>query len=182
MLKMARVNGSPSRNSRTGVLVDAVGDAVARAFPIESTTISLGQSSINFMCGLTRADITAQGEWLVSQVEAADILIIGTPVYRASCTGVFKHFFDLVDKDILRGRKAVLCATGGTAMHGLMLEHHLRSLMSFFSVHTMPTALFGLNEDFADGKIANPDLNVRIKRVVSELVDVMAENRVLIHA
>ena len=174
MLKLVRVNGSPSANSKTGVLVDAVGDAIAKVLPVESTTVALHDCAMDFMCGLTRAEITARGEWLAQQTEQADILIVGTPVYRASYTGVFKHFFDIVDKDILRGRKAVLCATGGTAMHGLVLEHQLRALMSFFSMHTMPTALFGLSEDFHNGQVVSEGLKERISRVADELASILA--------
>lgn len=182
MLRMVVVNGSPGAVSRTGVLVNAVGDAIARVLPVERHNMALAESAIDFMCGLSRDEITTKGEWMMREVERADILVVGTPVYRASYTGVFKHFFDLVDKDALRGRKAVLCATGGSAMHGLMLEHQLRSLMTFFSMHTMPTALFGLNEDFKDGRVVSASMLERIDRVAGELATLMSESRVLLHA
>jgi FMN reductase len=34
----------------------------------------------------------------LAAVEAADALIVGTPVYRASFTGLFKHFLTLLNK------------------------------------------------------------------------------------
>jgi FMN reductase len=37
----------------------------------------------------------------LAAVEAADALIVGTPVYRASFTGLFKHFFDFVEQTAL---------------------------------------------------------------------------------
>lgn len=182
MLKMVVVNGSPGAVSRTGVLVNTVGDAIARAMPVERTTIALAESAADFMCSLSRDHVTINGERALREVESADILVVGTPVYRGSYTGVFKHFFDLIDKDALRGRKAVLCATGGTALHGLMLEHQLRSLMTFFAMHTMPTALFGLNEDFKDGRVMGASMLERIDRVAVELLDVISESRRLLHA
>ncbi|KWT71390.1 FMN reductase [Hyphomicrobium sulfonivorans] len=111
--------------------------------------------------------------------EQADLLILGTPVYRATYTGVFKHFFDLVDRDAMRDRKAVLCATGGSPLHGLMLEHQMRPLMGFFSMQTITTGLFGLTDDFADGRVVSPDLNKRIERVTSEVVAAFAPAQAL---
>lgn len=169
MVTMVRVNGSPSAQSRTGVLVDAVGDAIARELPVEDHTVSLSVGGRDVLSGLTRNDITAEGERLVRLAERADLLIVGTPIFRASYTGLLKHFFDLVDIDAMRGRKVVLCATGGSAMHGLVLEHQLRPLMSFFAMMTVPTTLYAVGDDIRDGKIANELLLARIDRVVGEV-------------
>lgn len=169
MLTMVRVNGSPRAQSRTGVLVDAVGDAIARAMPVEDHTVSLSLGGRDVLSGLTRDDLTEEGERLVALAERADLFVVGTPIYRASYTGLLKHFFDLVDIDAMRGRMVVLCATGGTAMHGLVLEHQLRPLMSFFSMMTVPTTLYALPDDVQDGAIANELLLARIDRVVREV-------------
>lgn len=169
MLTMVRINGSPSSHSRTAVLVDAVGDAIAGALLVKDHSISLAASGKDIMCGLTRPDISDEGEKALRLAESADLLIVGTPIFRASYTGLLKHFFDLVDIDALRGRKVVLCATGGNEMHWLVLEHQLRPLMSFFSMVTVPTGLYAVGSDVKDGKIVNELLRARIDRVVEEV-------------
>lgn len=174
MLTMVRINGSPSAQSRTGVLVDAVADAIARVLPVEDHAVALSAGGKDVFAGLTRADITEEGERLVRLAECADLLVVGTPIFRASYTGLLKHFFDLVDIDAMRGRKVVLCATGGTAMHGLVLEHQLRPLMSFFSMLTVPTTLYAVGDDIRDGAIVNELLLGRINRVVSEVEELFA--------
>ena len=179
MLTVVTINGSPTKPSRTGILLDAVAEAVAGELTCTRETIALADVAPEFMCGLTRPDITAKGEELLRMTECADLLIVGTPVYRATYTGVLKHFFDLVDRDAMRERKAVLCATGGSPLHGLMLEHQLRPLMGFFSMQTITTGLFGLTDDFADGRVVSPDLNKRIDRVANEVVAAFAPARAL---
>lgn len=174
MLTMVRINGSPSVHSRTAVLIDAVGNAIARSLPVEDHSISLAATGRDIMTGLTRLDISDAGEKAVGLAERADLLIVGTPIFRASYTGLLKHFFDLVDIDAMRGRKVVLCATGGSAMHGLVLEHQLRPLMSFFSMMTVPTTLYAVGDDFQDGRIANELLRTRIDRVVCEVRDLFS--------
>lgn len=50
-------------------------------------------------------------------VEQADVLVVATPVYRGSFTGLFKHFFDFIDQDALIDTPVLLAATGAaTAM------------------------------------------------------------------
>ena len=47
-------------------------------------------------------------------------------------TGAFKHVFDLVRHDRLRGTPVILTATGGNLSHSLVTEHELRPLFGFF--------------------------------------------------
>ncbi|WP_436849618.1 CE1759 family FMN reductase [Streptomyces avermitilis] len=63
-------------------------------------------------------------------VASADGLIAVTPVFSASYSGLFKSFFDVIDKDTLTGKAVLAAATGGTARHSLALEHALRPLFS----------------------------------------------------
>jgi FMN reductase len=121
------------------------------------------------MCGLTRPGVSAEGERLLRLVEASDILVVGTPMYRASYTGLLKHFFDLLERDELRNRKAVLCATGANQMHTLALEHELRPLMSFFPIQTTATAIYATSGDFTDGVISNTAIKDSIERAAGEM-------------
>jgi len=171
---MLRINGSPSRPSKSGILIDAIANAIASAMSIESHAVTLSDIASEYMCGLMRADVTPKGEEILRLVERADLLVVGTPIYRASYTGILKHFFDLVDRDVMRGRKAVLCATGASEMHSLALEHQLRPLMAFFAIHSAPTAVYGTNSDFAEGRISNPSLRACIDRAAGEAINLLA--------
>lgn len=174
MPTMVKINGSPTQPSKTGILINAIGDAVARKMALRSETVSLSEVAPEIMCGLTRSEVTDTGERLLQLVEHADLLIIGTPVYRAAYTGILKHFFDLVDRDAMRNRKAILCATAGSSMHALVLEHQLRPLMGFFAIQTVTTGLYGLSEDFAQGAVVSPSLKDRIERAANEAVELLA--------
>ena len=82
---------------------------------------------------------------MIDDIERADLLIVGTPVYRGSYTGAFKHVFDLVRHDRLRGTPVILTATGGSQMHGLVTEHQLRPLFGFFGALSLPTTVYATN-------------------------------------
>lgn len=174
MPAMVKVNGSPTKHSKTGILIDALGDAISRIIPMESHTIPLSDVGHEIMCGLTRTDIGSGGKQLLQIAERADVLIIGTPVYRASYTGLLKHFFDLIDRDVMRGRKAVLCATGANQMHSLVIEHQMRPLMGFFSIQTPATGIYATSDQFADGAVSSAALKADIERVAEELCGLLA--------
>src|SRR4051812_8461191 len=62
----------------------------------------------------------------VDTVTGADGLIAVTPIFSASYSGLFKTFFDVLDKESLVGKPVLLGATAGTARHSLALEHAVR--------------------------------------------------------
>jgi FMN reductase len=63
-------------------------------------------------------------------VEQADALIVISPVYKASYTGVLKTFIDLIPEKGLAGKKVLPIATGGTLAHLLSLEYAFKPLFS----------------------------------------------------
>ena len=107
-------------------------------------------------------------------VERADGLIAVTPIFSASYSGLFKTFFDVVDKDALSGKPVLLGATAGTARHSLALEHALRPLFAYLRTIVVPTAVFAAAQDWGAGDVTSRDLVRRIERAAGELADLVA--------
>lgn len=98
----------------------------------------------------------------------ADGLVVVTPVFSASYSGLFKSFFDVLDKDVLAGTPVLIAATGGTARHSLVLEHALRPLFAYLRAVVVPTGVYAASEDWgAEG------LDGRIERAAEELAALM---------
>ena len=105
----------------------------------------------------------------------ADGLIAVTPIFSASYSGLFKTFFDVLDKDALDGKPVLLGATAGTARHSLALEHAMRPLFAYLRAAVVPTAVFAASEDWAGGgRRASRALAERIERAAGELADLVA--------
>ena len=101
-------------------------------------------------------------------VTGADGLVVVTPVFSASYSGLFKSFFDVLDKDALAGTPVLIAATGGTARHSLVLEHALRPLFAYLRAVVVPTGVYAASEDWgAEG------LDGRIERAAEELAALM---------
>ncbi len=168
---MARANivgisGSLTRPSRTTALVGAILDRLAGDGDVRF--IELVDEAPHVFAAMPRGSLSGQAEAVVEAVEQADLLVVGSPVYRASYTGALKHLFDIVDHRALQGTPVLLAATGGTPLHGLMIEHQLRPLFGFFNALTLPTAIFALETDF-DGHVLTSDPVVeRVDRAVAE--------------
>ncbi|HET7030156.1 MAG TPA: FMN reductase [Candidatus Limnocylindrales bacterium] len=112
---------------------------------------------------------------VIDQLLGADGLIAVSPIFSASYSGLFKLFFDVVERDGLAGVPTLLAATGGTARHSLALEHALRPLFAYLSATTIPTAVFAAAEDWGrTGVTADRTLADRIDRAARELADTVA--------
>jgi FMN reductase len=107
----------------------------------------------------------------VDTVTGADGLIAVTPIFSASFSGLFKTFFDVLDKEALVGKPVLLGATAGTARHSLALEHAMRPLFAYLRAVTVPTGVFAASEDWAGG--ADRALADRIDRAAGELADLV---------
>jgi FMN reductase len=78
----------------------------------------------------------------------ADVLVVATPVYNGSYSGLFKTFTDLLAMDDLVGTPVVLGATGGSARHTLAVDQELRPLFTVLQATTVPTGVYAARDDW----------------------------------
>ncbi|MBB3674938.1 FMN reductase [Modestobacter versicolor] len=107
----------------------------------------------------------------IDTVVGADAVIAVTPVFSASYSGLFKTFFDVIDKDALIGTPVLLGATAGTARHSLVVEFAMRPLFAYLRAVPVPTGVFAASEDWAGG--GSTALAGRVDRAAGELADVL---------
>lgn len=172
-MSIVGLSGSLSNPSRTTSLVELiVGQTGDRAFS-KREVINVGDMAPFLGHAINPQQLPVEIAQAHAKLESADVLVIGTPVYKGSYTGLLKHFLDLLEPKALSGKVAILAATGGSDHHALVLEHHLRPLLSFFGVHTVPTAVFAKDVDFIkDGsgkyRLDSPDIRERIVTSVEQ--------------
>lgn len=104
-------------------------------------------------------------------IEAADGLVVATPVFRGSYAGVLKTVLDLLEAGSLRGVPTVLAATSGTTRHTLVTEHAMRPLLSYFGALTLPTTIVATPEDLVLGTRPTRELAARVDRAGAELAE-----------
>ncbi|WP_278255862.1 CE1759 family FMN reductase [Nocardioides convexus] len=102
----------------------------------------------------------------IDAVRHADALVVVTPVFSASYSGLFKTFFDVLEPGTLDGKPVVIAATAGTARHSLVLDHALRPLLAYLRAVVVPTGVFAAAEDF--GATDDGSLDKRVQRAAGE--------------
>ncbi|WP_449555775.1 CE1759 family FMN reductase [Kocuria kalidii] len=106
-------------------------------------------------------------------VTGADALIAATPTFKASYSGLFKSFFDLVEDGALADLPVLVAATGGTARHSLMLDTAMRPLFTHLKALVLPLGVYAATEDWA-GETLEP----RIRRAGAQLAGLLAPGTV----
>jgi FMN reductase len=167
-LRIVGFAGSLSRPSKTRALVDLVTAKAAASLGATTATYDLTDLQPALGKAQTLDDLSGPPRAMMTQVLSADLLVVGSPVYKGSYTGLFKHLFDLIDPAALAGKPVLLTATGGGEKHALVIEHQLRPLFGFFEAATFPTGIYASGADFSDGVPASPALLTRIDRAISQ--------------
>jgi FMN reductase len=163
-MKLVVVSAGLSVPSSTRLLADRLAAATARHTSVDVQVVELRDLAVeiahNFTSGFPGRALSAALE----AVTQADGLIVVTPVFSASYSGLFKSFFDVLDQDALTGKPVLIAATGGSARHSLVLEHALRPLFAYLRAVVVPTAVYAASEDWGAEGLAE-----RIDRAAGEL-------------
>ncbi|TIT29040.1 MAG: FMN reductase, partial [Mesorhizobium sp.] len=144
-------SGNFTRPSKTRGFVEQVVKDIARQHGLSASTYDVEDLGPSLGQAKWARDLDEQARAILDKVINADVLVVGSPTYKGSYTGLFKHFFDLIDPAALRGKPVVLLATGGGERHALIVEHQLRPLFGFFEALALSTAVYATDKDFADG-------------------------------
>lgn len=176
-IRVVAVSGGLQRASKAAVLAEHLLDLIGERLPCELHLVELGQLAPHLAGALWRSSLTDVVERELARVEQADILVVTTPVYRGSYTGLFKHFFDFIDQDALVDKPILLAATGGSERHALMIDHQLRPLFSFFQARTLPLGVYATDKDFHEGRLQDEALIQRAQLAVQRALPLLELTR-----
>jgi FMN reductase len=126
MARILVLTGSPSLRSRTSALARHVGDALALdGHHVE--VLALRELPAAALLAADTGEPVIAGA--VRQVIAADAVVVATPIYKASYSGLLKVFLDLLPQRALDGKVVLPLATGGTVAHLLAIDYGLRPVL-----------------------------------------------------
>jgi FMN reductase len=176
---LAVVSGGLSTPSSTRLLADRLTAATVAALRERGDdatveVVELREHARDLADNLVTGFANASLRGSTDAVTGADGLIAVTPVFSASYSGLFKTFFDVLDKESLTGTPVLLGATAGTARHSLVVEHAMRPLFAYLRAIVVPTAVFAASEDWAGSGGIDRALAGRIDRAAGELADLVS--------
>lgn len=120
------IAGSPSERSRTGALLQAVGQRLedAGAFVDHLQVRNMAPQAL-LLADFGHPTISRA----IGQVAQATVVIVATPVYKAAYSGLLKVFLDVLSQDAFKGKTVLPLATGGSPHHMLAVDYALRPVL-----------------------------------------------------
>ena len=174
MSYVVAISGSPSRISRTAHVLEHAGKL------LEDRDISV--SIVNVLDipaeDLVLGSYDSEAVQSVSkQIQSADGVIFGTPVYKASYTGVLKSLLDLLDRDALAEKVILPIALGGSPAHFLMIDYALKPVLNALGARNILGGVYILDtqvslEEGKQVKLAD-EAEVRLRKSLYEFSSIL---------
>lgn len=124
MIKVAIVVGNPKPMSRTRRIAEMVVERLLDAGTYDLQVIDLADHS-GEMLPAPSERVRAHHDAIAS----SDLLIVASPTYKATYTGLLKVFLDPLRPNALHRVVAIPVMTGASAAHSMAAEFHLAPLL-----------------------------------------------------
>ncbi|MFG3201025.1 NADPH-dependent FMN reductase [Streptomyces sp. NPDC048192] len=168
MATVLSVSGSPSASSRTGRLLHHLGRRLTaqghRVIPLDVRTVPAE--------ALLGADFRHPAVVEATELFArADGVLIGTPIYKASYSGVLKALLDLLPQYALTGKTVLPLATGGSTAHVLAIDYALRPVLHSMGAAHVLQGWFTLDKDITVGEDGSVTVAPATAEALEHVVD-----------
>lgn len=119
-------SGSPHPSSRTEILLKYIESIlVKKGYTVSTIGVTDFPPEDLLYARLNSPAV----ENMANEVEKADGIIIGSPVYKATYSGVLKTILDLLPENSFQGKPVLPFLVGGTLTHLLAIEYSLSILI-----------------------------------------------------
>ena len=151
--RIAVVTAGLSTPSSTRMLGDRLAHAAlaelrARGIDATSDVFELRDFAHDLTDNLLTGFAPPALEQMINSVVSADGLIVVTPIFSTSYSGLFKSFIDVLDPQALSGTPVLLGANAGTARHSLAIDYAIRPLFTYLHANPVPTGVFAASSDW----------------------------------
>jgi len=172
---IALISGSPSKQSKTAEIANR----------LQKELLNRGHHvHLIHVCDLPAEDllhakydskaIAQTHEW----IREADAVMVLSPVYKGSYTGILKAFLDLLPEKAFLGKIIAPIVTGGTIAHLLSIEYALKPIFSIMGAKEILHGVFILDNtiqrDEAGNLFFQSDIEGRIKEVMQFISNIPA--------
>jgi len=172
-MNLLGLSGSPAKNAASRTL-NAVKQTIEYAHQLDPSisleTINVRDMDIELCDGRDPALYEGDTKSLIDKIVAADALILGTPVYRGSYTGILKNVFDVIPNDALVGKPVGIVVTGSTQHHYLSIEHEIKPLLGFFHAQALPGGVYLTPEHFNDRVLVDEGALERLNQLATSII------------
>lgn len=171
-MKLLGICGSPSVNSRTLTAVEkTLSFAKEWDKSVSIEVIDICAYDIPFCDAREPQLYEGDVKKIIAKIVECDGLIVGTPLYRGSYTGILKNLFDIIPNNSIQGKPVGIIATGNTDHHYLSIEHIIKPLMGFFHAHVIPGAVYINYRHFIEDELVDEGIITRLNELSKAVVE-----------
>jgi len=176
MSYIVTISGSPAAQSRSGHLL-SVAEASLRASGATVRRINVRDLPAT---PLLHADAGHPAlREAIELVDNAQAVVIASPVYKVSYSGLLKVFLDILPQTGLAGKVILPIATGGSLAHLLALDYALKPVLSALGARHVASNVFGTDREIlwseGSGYALNDEIRERLKLSVDQLLQALSE-------
>ena len=128
-VRIVAVVGNPRAGSRTRLVAEAFAAGIARLAEAEGQAVEISTVELADLAPELFAYPSANVDAALASATSADVLVVASPTYKATYTGLLKVFLDRMGSNALDGVVAVPLMLGGAPNHLLAVDVHLRPVL-----------------------------------------------------
>ncbi|MBU5670296.1 NADPH-dependent FMN reductase [Paenibacillus brevis] len=171
MAKVTVINGTPTPGSRLTAIIALAEELLAQE-GIEVNHVNVGELPPEDLIHTKfESEAIVKANALVAE---ADAVIVASPVYKASYTGVLKTFLDLVPQKGLAGKIILPLFIGGSLAHLLSIDYSLKPVLSALGARHILGGVYTIDSQVArteqGGFDIAEELQARLQDNIQELV------------
>jgi FMN reductase len=161
------VSGSPSHTSKTNQVAEWVKGQLQQLGHTVHFIRLRDLPAEDLLYARSSSDPIAQTHQWIHQSKAVIVL---SPVYKGSYTGILKAYLDLLPEKAFAGKLIVPIVTGGTIAHLLAIEYALKPIFSILGAREILHGVFildwTLGHDSEGRLVLSDDLLSRMEEVI----------------
>jgi FMN reductase len=158
-------SGNPDSNSRR---MGRIAFAHLQKAKVDCDWIDISELNLP-LCDADKCYADPAAQKLNKAVEAADGIIIATPVYNFDVSAAAKNMVELTGKSWEDKIVGFVCAAGGTSSY-MSVMAYASSLMLDFRCVIIPRFVFATYDAFDGEKLTDEKIDKRIEQVAADLI------------
>lgn len=176
MSNIVILSGSPNAASRLNGMIDYVRSQLeSHGLTTKTLTVVSLPAEDLIHSRFGSPAIVEANKW----VEDARAVIVASPVYKASYTGVLKTYLDLLPQKGLEGKLVAPLFIGGTLAHLLSIDYSLKPVLSSMGARHFIRGVYATDEQIkriqdgiSETKFElNEQLTERLQTTIQELIE-----------
>ncbi|MBA2873728.1 NADPH-dependent FMN reductase [Thermaerobacillus caldiproteolyticus] len=167
MANIVLISGSPSKNSKTASITNQLQKELIERNHRTSLIDVRELPAEDLLYGNFNSKAITHTHELIRH---ADAVIVLSPVYKGSYTGILKAFLDLLPEKIFAGKVIAPVVTGGTIAHLLSIEYALKPIFSIMGAKEILHGVFILDTNIQRNEKGDVFLDRELEERVESLL------------